>query len=174
MIPALITAVLFKHDKDAYQTFHQRAQYLWSDPSSLDWYNSGKRTIECTKLMMSLKVYTLVKTHGIDALGRYVDYTYDLARAFHNHLLTLSDFESLVHPESNIVCFRKMKNGLSQTELNHYNAKIRKSLLLDGRFYIVQTLVRENLYLRVTLMNPFTTIDDLKKLLTLIEEFAQE
>jgi L-2,4-diaminobutyrate decarboxylase len=173
MIPALVTAVIYKRGQEAYQTFHQRAQYLWSDPDSLDWHNGGKRTIECTKLMMGVKVYAHIKAHGTDSLGRYVDTTYDLARAFDLLISKRLGFESLVTPESNIVCFRIVNENLSINELNELNASIRKRLLADGRFYIVQTIVHEILYLRVTLMNPFTTIEDLSQLLDLIEQFSE-
>jgi L-2,4-diaminobutyrate decarboxylase len=170
MIPALITAVLFKNGNDAFNTFHQKAQYLWADPNSLDWYNSGKRTIECTKLMMSLKVFTLIKAHGLNQLAKYVDYTYDLAKEFHTLLNSRKDYESVVEPESNIVCFRKLIDNYSEEQLNKLNSDIRHKLVMNGRFYIVQTTINSILFLRVTLMNPFTTIEHLTELLDLIEE----
>jgi L-2,4-diaminobutyrate decarboxylase len=43
--------------------------------------------------------------------------------------------------------------------------EIRNKLLNDGKFYIVQTTLREKTYLRVSLMNPLTTLEDLKELL---------
>ena len=41
----------------------------------------------------------------------------------------------------------------------------RLAMLQDGRFYIVQTTIQGQIYLRTALMNPFTTIEDLEELL---------
>ncbi|HEY0896587.1 MAG TPA: pyridoxal-dependent decarboxylase, partial [Sphingobacteriaceae bacterium] len=62
LTPSLSTAVIFGCGGDAYRTFAQRAQYLWSEQTTEEWYNSGKRTFECTKAMTSLNVYTIFRT----------------------------------------------------------------------------------------------------------------
>jgi L-2,4-diaminobutyrate decarboxylase len=46
--------------------------------------------------------------------------------------------------------------------------------LEEGKFYIVQTTLREKLYLRVSLMNPLTTVRDLRALLEEVEKIAKE
>jgi L-2,4-diaminobutyrate decarboxylase len=77
-----------------------------------------------------------------------------------------------VQPDGNIVCFRycpENHNG----DLNVLNAAIRNKSLKDARFYIVQTMVNGKVYLRVSLMNPFTTLTELNALITAIrEDFA--
>jgi L-2,4-diaminobutyrate decarboxylase len=167
MVPALATALLFKDENDAYQTFHQKAQYLWSNQSSKDWFNSGKRTFECTKYMMPIKIYVLLKTYGEAIFTDYVNYLYDLGKHFGTMITNHSNFELAVVPESNIVCFRFLSKD--STTINDLNNSIRKHLLEDGKFYIVQTTIKEQVYLRVSLMNPLTTVNDLKALLENIE-----
>jgi L-2,4-diaminobutyrate decarboxylase len=56
-MPALVTAVLFKDGKDGAAAFAQDAGYLFEDDGEDAWSDIGKRTIECTKRMMSLKLY---------------------------------------------------------------------------------------------------------------------
>jgi L-2,4-diaminobutyrate decarboxylase len=174
LAPGVITAVLFKRSSDAYHTFNQKAHYLWSNTQNIDWQNSGKRTMECTKLMMSLKVYTMLKAHGKDILGLYVDYTYDLAREFSAYLKTLPYYELAVFPASNIVCFRRIRLENTDVQNDSLNQNIRQKLLEIGKFYIVQTILHGRQYLRVSLMNPFSTIDDLKTLIVEIEKLASE
>jgi L-2,4-diaminobutyrate decarboxylase len=70
-----------------------------------------------------------------------------------------------VAPMSNIVCFRYVDDSLDNMALNTMNARIRLMLLEEGKFYLVQTQLRGKHYLRTTLMNPFTTLDDLEGLL---------
>jgi L-2,4-diaminobutyrate decarboxylase len=159
LIPALATGLVFKRGEDAFKTFQQKAQYLWANQESLDWFNSGKRTFECTKLMMSVKVYSILKTYGEELLAEHVDYLYDLGKQFAEIIEAHPSFELGVNPECNIVCFRL--RGKQDAEIQ----AIRQKLLKDGKFYIVQTSLRERTYLRVSLMNPLTKIEDLRALL---------
>lgn len=172
MTPALATALIFKRDEDAFKTFQQKAQYLWANQHSKDWFNSGKRTFECTKLMMSVKIYSILKAHGEQIFSENVDYLYDLGRTFAEMVKSRPNFELAVEPESNIVCFR-LNNAITK-DLNELNSAIRKQLLEDGKFYIVQTSLRENVYLRVSLMNPLTTETDLNALLDEVENIGTQ
>ncbi len=173
MTPALATALIFKNSEDAFKTFHQKAHYLWSNQGSQEWFNSGKRTFECTKLMMSVKIYAILKTYGEEIFAENVDTLHDLAREFVELLNVNPCFELAIEPESNIVCFRYIGNGKNVEKYNSVNAAIRDRLLEDGKFYIVQTTLREKLYLRVSLMNPLTQKDDLRALLEEIEKIAE-
>lgn len=169
MAPALTTALIFKRNDDAFKTFQQKAQYLWANQHSKDWFNSGKRTFECTKLMMSVKVYAILKTHGEQIFTDNVEYLYDLGRTFATLIKARPNFELALEPESNIVCFRLKSEAGS---INELNASIRKKLLEEGKFYIVQTTLADKLYLRVSLMNPLTTEVDLVALLDEVERLG--
>ena len=170
MIPALVTAVLYKRDADSYRTFQQKAEYLWADSSAKDWFNSGKRAFECTKLMMSAKVYTVLRTYGEEIFTQNVDVLYGLARRFAKQVRSRPGFELAVEPESNIVCFRYVGDETHTDKLDALNSQIRRKLLEDGRFYIVQTTLRGQTYLRVSLMNPLTTDAHLGALLDVVSE----
>jgi L-2,4-diaminobutyrate decarboxylase len=178
MVPALATAVVYKRGDDAHRTFQQRAQYLW-DSTGADWYNSGKRTFECTKFMASVKAYTLLRLYGEDLFRQNIDILYGLSRTFAALIRQRPGFELATEPESNIVCFRYVgdPSGRERSGLNAQNQRIRAALLNEGRFYIVQTTLREQTgssaqYLRVSLMNPFTTEADLIELLDTIKSNA--
>ena len=170
LVPALATALIYKRGDDAHQTFQQRAQYLW-DSTAADWYNSGKRTFECTKFMVSVKVYTLLRLYGDALFTANVDTLYGLGGMFANLIRQRPGFELAVTPQCNIVCFRYVGNETGGAMIDTLNQRIRASLLTDGRFYIVQTTLREQTYLRVSLMNPLTTEADLMELLDMIEQF---
>lgn len=172
MIPALVTAVLYRRDADSYRTFQQQAQYLWADADAEDWFNSGKRAFECTKLMMSAKVYTVLRTYGEGIFVENVDTLYGLARRFASLLQLRPDFDLAIDPESNIVCFRYVGDGAHPDQFDAINTRIRQKLLTDGRFYIVQTTLRGRVYLRVSLMNPLTTDAHLTALLDAVRDLA--
>ncbi|MFP4088750.1 MAG: pyridoxal phosphate-dependent decarboxylase family protein [Cyclobacteriaceae bacterium] len=172
LAPALTTALLFKNEQDSYRTFAQQAQYLWSDQEEPEWFNMGKRTMECTKLMMGVKAYALLKSYGTELIDDYVTRQYDLGKTFADMLEAREGWELAMRPATNIVCFRYCPENMEEAEAERLNASIRQQLLEEGEFYIVQTRLKNKFYLRTTLMNPFTTAEELTALLERIEEVA--
>ncbi|MFD3000891.1 pyridoxal phosphate-dependent decarboxylase family protein [Pontibacter toksunensis] len=170
MTPSLSTALVFKRGSDAYKTFSQRAQYLWVEQESEEWYNGGKRSFECTKAMSALNVYTIFRTYGDDIFRENIERLYGMAEKFAAIILSNSKFELAYKPQCNIVCFRYKAEG----DLTPLNLAIRNALLEEGRFYIVQTVLKGELYLRVSIMNPLTTVDELQELLQNVEEKAAQ
>lgn len=173
MTPALSTVVVFKDKNKGNQTFHQKAQYLFEDNSIEEqWYNGGLRTFECTKFMMCLKFYVLWKTFGIEAFEENIDCLYGLGITFAEMIKQNKEYELALEPQTNIVCFRYLKKGFDEQQLNDLNKTIRQKLLQNSEFYIVQTVLNGKTFLRVTLMNPFTTREHLEKLLSIIPDFG--
>ncbi len=174
MTPALSTVVLFKDKNHGSQIFHQKAQYLFEDKGiDEQWFNSGLRTFECTKLMMCLKFYILWKSYGIEIFEENVDCLFALGKTFANIITQHPSFELALEPQTNIVCFRFLQKGLNKKQLNLLNKTIRQTLLEDNEFYIVQTTLNETIYLRVTLMNPLTNDSHLYQLLNKITKLVQ-
>jgi len=172
LTPALTTALLFKHEQHSYRTFAQQAQYLWSDQEEAEWFNMGKRTMECTKLMMGVKAYALLKSYGTEIIDEYVTRQYDLGKSFADMLEARKGWQLAMQPATNIVCFRYCPDKMEEREAERMNASIRQQLLEEGEFYIVQTRLKNKFYLRTTLMNAFTTEKELTALLERIEEVA--
>jgi L-2,4-diaminobutyrate decarboxylase len=172
LTPALATAVLFRNGEASWPAFLQRAQYLWDDASGGDWHNIGRRTFECTKLSMSVKIAALWRAHGEALFAENVRALHATARTFAARLRERPGFEIAVEPESNIVCFRLRPPGLADAELDALNATARRRIVASGEFYIVQTALRGRTWLRTALMNPFTQPADLDALLDALERIA--
>jgi len=169
MTPALTTALVFKRASHSYETFQQQANYLWNDATTHEWYNSSKRTFECTKLMMSVKIFTLIKVYGIRIFEENVNRLYDLGKAFAEIIKADHAFELAIAPETNIVNFRY--TDASENTLNDVNTQLRQQLVEEGNFYIVQTMLNNNVFLRCCIMNPLTNTNDLKELLVRLKKF---
>jgi len=174
MMPALTTALLFKNEINAKTTFSQKADYLLSDSEHEDWYNSGKRTFECTKNMMGIHWFTLLKLYGEEVFDANVTHLYDMGALFANLIEQEPNFELALQPMSNIVCFRYCPPNSDIESLNALNIKIRQFLLEDGEFYIVQTKLKGIHYLRITVMNPFTTEQHFKALINKIKAYVND
>nr|WP_299389144.1 aminotransferase class I/II-fold pyridoxal phosphate-dependent enzyme [Allomuricauda sp.] len=173
MMPTITTALIFKNGEHSHTTFTQKADYLLIDSDEEDWFNGGKRTFECTKSMMSLHWYILLKVYGEQMFDQNVTQLYDLAKDFANLLESDPAFELALPPMSNILCFRFVDNNMGLKALNQLNQSIRQQLLEEGEFYLVQTKLKGVHYLRTTLMNPFTTADHLSQLMTKIKRVAE-
>lgn len=169
-IPSLITAVIYKNRSESYAAFSQSASYLL-DQNSIE-RDTCNRTVECTKPNMAMKLYLSLAIHGEQFFTDYIDYTHDLARDFADLISKQEDFELAIKPQSNIVCFRFLKPGLAEEELNKLQKDIRESIVKSGDFYLVKTELRGKIYLRVSLMNPLTRIEDLNGLLDLVRQKA--
>ncbi len=171
LMPALITAVLFKEGSHSYESFSQKASYLFEKEAREEWYNFAHRTMECTKTMMGIRLYTCLMVYGTRFFGEYIDTMYDLTKEFARFINNSPDFQCAVEPESNIICFRYMKEGTD--DLNALQITIRKRILESKKFYIVQTELNKKQYLRCTIIHPLTTMNDLTALLENIRQCVQ-
>jgi L-2,4-diaminobutyrate decarboxylase len=173
LCPALATAVLFRDGTVLNRIFSQKAGYLLPEQQQIPWQDIARNTIECTKKMMGLKIMMLLKTVGEGIFSEYVTRTYDLARDFAALIKGENDFHLAVEPQANIVCFRHQPGQVPAGQWAEYNSQLRRQLVAHGRFYIVQTTIAGEIYLRVTLMNPFTDLSDLQELLVEIRRFGR-
>jgi len=168
MMPALVTAVIFKQRGHTYEAFAQEASYLFG-PLSEDgapedtWWDLGQRTLECTKRMMAIEVWTALRVHGEDFFGDVVDRLIVLAAELAARVSNADDFELALEPELNIVCYRHRPTGA--TDLDTHNRELRRRTVEDGRFYVVGTQLPGGYFLRSTIMNPLTEPSDFDDLL---------
>lgn len=88
----------------------------------------------------------------------YVERQNRLAAAAYDYLATLDTVELAVAPQSNILCFRLSGSDAHQLDL-------RKQVLARGDFYVTSTQFQGTRWLRLALMNPETTVDDIARLL---------
>ena len=173
MMPSLTTALIFKNGEDAHKTFKQKADYLLEQSEDEDWYNVAKRTFECTKNMMSIHWYVVLKTYGKQLFDEYVTTVYDKGKEFNDLLIKNTLFETALPPMSNIICFRYKKTEWNDDKTNQINLRIRERILEIGEFYIVQTKLKGKVYLRITIMNPFTNTNHFEALLNHITTIAK-
>lgn len=166
LLPALVTAVIFRDGRRSFETFAQRAAYLFADEDPRSrWFDFGQRTFECTKRMMSLELYGLFALRGLRPIRGYLDSRVALTRRSAERLRSETDFEVPVLPACNILCFRHLRAG---EDPNERQGRVRRAILESGRFYLVETKLRGRAYLRVTIVNPETNDDDLDALVEAI------
>lgn len=172
LAPALATAVLFRERSASWAAFHQQAQYLFAENETDAWRDAGRRTFECTKLGMSVKIATLWRVHGEELFAEHLRAVHSLAAAFAARLRERKPFEVALEPESNIVCFRYRPAALDDAGVDALNARVRRAIVEEGQFYIVQTTLRGRVWLRTALMNSLTTMVHIETMLEAVEHAA--
>lgn len=172
-MPATVSAVLYREPRDSYAAFAQEASYLFQGKeSSEEAWNTSYRTLECTKRMMGLKLWAAFSLYGSAGLGQLVDRVFATARRLADKLSAAPDFELLMPPQTNIVCFRQRPpQGLDG---NAHQARLRRALVESGAFHLTQVRLHGQLWLRTTLMNPLTRESDLDALLDALRGAAAE
>ncbi|MDO9339349.1 MAG: hypothetical protein Q7T72_02330 [Bacteroidales bacterium] len=83
-------------------------------------------------------------------------------------------FELAVEPDSNIVCFRYAPEGHNDLTLNQINSAIRDKIIKEGSFYIVQAELGGKIWIRLTIINPLTSEDDLRALMKRVAVIGED
>jgi len=83
-------------------------------------------------------------------------------------------FELAVEPDSNIVCFRYAPEGHNDFTLNQINSAIRDKIIKEGSFYIVQAELSGKIWIRLTIINPLTSEDDLRALMKRVAVIGED
>jgi L-2,4-diaminobutyrate decarboxylase len=166
--------MFYRNREHRFEAFRQDAPYLF-DPSApgLADYDSGLMTIECTKRAAAFGLWGTWSLFGPQLFADMVDVTFDLGRQFYERLIEAPDFEPLHEPECNIVAFRHVPDFLrdaSAAKLGQFQLDLRREVIQSGEFYIVPTSVQGTGALRVTIINPLTTLDHLDALMETLRE----
>ncbi len=165
-MPATVSAVLFRNPAHSYAAFAQEASYLFHGESSADQAcNVSYRTLECTKRMMGLKLWAAFSLYGATGLGALVERVFATAEQLAARLAAAPDFELLMPPQTNIVVFRHGRTG---------QAELRQKIVESGAFHLTQVNLGGNVWLRTTVMNPFTAERDLEALLDSIRHASAD
>jgi L-2,4-diaminobutyrate decarboxylase len=173
-VPALCAFLFYKNKRHSYEAFRQNAPYLF-DPSApgLAEYDSGLRTVECTKRAAAFGLWGVWSLFGPQLFADMVDVTFELGRTFYEKLRAAPDFEALHEPECNIVAFRHIPESLRKAPLEkigEFQWRLRRAVIESGEFYLVPTVYGGVAALRCTLINPLTTAGHLDKLLEALRD----
>ena len=177
-MPALCAFVFYRNHDHRYQAFRQTAPYLF-DPSApgMAEYDNGITNIECTKRAMAMGLWGVWSMFGKELFEALIDSTFALGQEFYQLLDEQVDFEPYCQPECNIVVFQFMPEEIkswSEEKVDDFQLRLRRNIIESGEFYLVQTRIDGRSYLRVTIINPQTTLSDLKQLLDCLRKNGKQ
>lgn len=174
--PYEIGCLLVKDHKWLSKTFSEKPVYLKDiegNDSEINFYDHG---IELTRGFRALKFYMSLKTFGLDAFKKAIQSGIDLAENV-EELLRKSPMWEVISPATlAVINFRlnPIKYNLPEKELDTVNQFISKQIINTRSAVLVTTVLQNQVVLRMCLINPRTTMDDIKSTLDLCEKIAED
>lgn len=163
LLPLQAGMLLVRSERDLAGAFSQRAPYLFQGGDADKVWDQGTRSFLCSRRVDAFKLWVTLQRYGADALGALYDHLCDHARGFWQMVTESREFVPCHEPECNILCFRYVGNGsLDENRLDQLNRELRERYNRSGEGWITATNLDGRRVLRVTIMNPRTTLDDLR------------
>ncbi|WP_110651161.1 pyridoxal phosphate-dependent decarboxylase family protein [Salinicola peritrichatus] len=123
------------------------------------------KSLQTTRRFDALKLWMTLRTLGAERLGGYLETVIGLARAIHRQLQHRDDFEVLMAPALSTLVFRYRPSHVDEdADIEAINRHVRQTLSRRGEAAVAATRVEGRLYLKFTLLNPHTRLEDLESL----------
>ncbi|PIJ48368.1 pyridoxal-dependent decarboxylase [Erwinia sp. OLTSP20] len=137
--------------------------------------NLVNKSIQTTRRFDALKMWLTLRIMGPDALGKAFDTLIALTQTAHARLSAHPSIEVLHAPELTTQVFRYLpRSSADDEQVDAINAAIRKALFRSGNAVIAGTKVNGRQYLKFTLLNPATTVEDIDDVIALIVHYGRE
>ena len=188
-----IGALLVRRRRDLTDTFHRSPEYYRGGGTGLadeaedletvplNFYQLG---MEGTRRWRALKLWMSWKHLGTNGLGRLVEANVDTAAYLARRIAESDDFDALPsEPPLSVVCFRHLPVGRRGADpsgavdlpaLDEHQDRVALALEASGDGWLTTTVLRGRTYLRVGIVNYFTTEDDIDHLLATLRRLAAE
>ena len=157
-------------------TFSEKPEYLRDiegNESEINFYDYG---IQLTRRFRALKFYMSIKTYGLDAFKKAVTYNIQLADDVEKMLRKSRNWEIISPATLAVINFRYNPIGLNleEKEIDELNQKISQKIMDSREAFLVTTILNKQVVLRMCLINPKTTMEDVKETLLLCNKFGEE
>jgi glutamate/tyrosine decarboxylase-like PLP-dependent enzyme len=174
LLPLQAGMVLVREERDIDAAFSQRAPYLFHAAEGERVWDQGTRSFLCSHRADVFKMWVALQRYGADGLGALYDHLCERACSMWHEIGGRADFEAMHEPESNILCFRYVGDRSRNDEaLDQLNRELRERYNRSGEGWITATNLDGRRVLRVTIMNPRTTADDLRAVLDGLTRIAR-
>ncbi|GGM74420.1 L-2,4-diaminobutyrate decarboxylase [Halarchaeum rubridurum] len=132
------------------------------------------KSTQTTRRFDALKPYLAFRALGREGFETVVETVLTTANRAATLLDSSPDFTLLAEPSLNTVLFRYEPRELSDDDLDALNTAAREALFRDGRAVLARTEVDGVEALKLTLMNPLTTLDDVADTLDALRDVAED
>jgi aromatic-L-amino-acid/L-tryptophan decarboxylase len=143
-------------------TFAENAEYLQVATRGIAAVESlHDYSLETSRGFRALKLWMMLRHHGVEAFGRILDRNIAQARYLNGLIESEPSLALLAPTATTIVCFRHDPGGLDEAGLRSHNTEIKLRLQESGVAVITDTTIRGCHCLRVAICNHRTQGSDL-------------
>ncbi|MFC6288392.1 pyridoxal phosphate-dependent decarboxylase family protein [Nocardioides sp. GCM10027113] len=154
-------------------TWH--ADYLNpKEPAGAQPPNQVDKSLQTTRRFDALKLWVTLRTMGADVIGGYVEHVVGLAQEVHERIEAHPELEAAAAPQLSTLVLRYRPPGLPEDEADLLVGRIRSHLYESGWAMVAATKVDGRRWLKLTLLNPMATADDLAGVLDLVVGAGRE
>ncbi|WP_417589089.1 pyridoxal phosphate-dependent decarboxylase family protein [Pararhodobacter oceanensis] len=121
--------------------------------------------LETTRGFRALKIWMMLRHHGVAAFGRILDQTIAQARHLTVRIEAETALQLMAPTATTVVCFRHAPAGMNDAELRAHNTEIMLRLQESGAAVITDTTIRGRHCLRAAICNHRTRDADLDLLI---------
>ncbi|MER6249113.1 lysine decarboxylase DesA [Streptomyces griseorubiginosus] len=137
--------------------------------------NQVDKSLQTTRRFDALKLWMTLRVMGADGIGELFDEVCDLAAEGWKLLAADPRFDVVVEPSLSTLVFRYIPAAVTDpAEIDRANLYARKALFASGDAVVAGTKVGGRHYLKFTLLNPETTVEDMSVVLDLIAGHAEQ
>ncbi|MDH6518881.1 L-2,4-diaminobutyrate decarboxylase [Streptomyces sp. SAI-135] len=137
--------------------------------------NQVDKSLQTTRRFDALKLWMTLRVMGADGIGQLFDEVCDLAAEGWKLLAADPRFDVVVEPSLSTLVFRYIPPSVTDpAEIDRANLYARKALFASGDAVVAGTKVQGRHYLKFTLLNPETTVEDMSVVLDLIAGHAEQ
>ena len=158
-------ALLYRDPPVARAAHTQHAGYLEPIIDDTVW-NPCDYAHVLTRRARGMPFWFSLAVHGTDAYRDAIEHTLEVARAARDLVVAAPHLELLVEPELSIVAFRR-----TGWDLADYQAWCDR-LLADGTALLTPTTFDGGAAMRICVVNPRTTVEDLEEILATLDSAA--
>ena len=130
--------------------------------------NQVNKSLQTTRRFDALKLWLTLRLMGADGIGVLLDAAVDLAAEVSGLLAADPDFDLAAPAQLSTLVFRYLPQGVDEAGADDLNRHIRKAVFASGEAVIAGTTVSGRHYLKFTLLNAETTVEDIREILALI------
>jgi glutamate/tyrosine decarboxylase-like PLP-dependent enzyme len=174
--PLDVGCLLVRNAKALRHAFSEGAGYIDvvadREMSDFAYWDHGP---ELSRRFRALKIWFILKIHGLRAVRRAIDDNIEVARHLGDLIDASDDFERLAPVPLSIVCFRYCGGnrflGLPE-EVDRFNKRLMVEVQRDGESYLSNATVNGRFALRACIVNFRTRRADVERLLASIRRVA--
>ena len=144
----------------------EQAPYLFGSKRS--WPDLGQVTIACSQRFDALKTWLVWRVYGSELWDSLTTQVCDVTQAAYEYCAHSEILEPVHRPQSNIFCFRVRNVQASDSDARHW--AVKEEINESGFAYISSTVLDGRRVLRIVVMNPRTTAEDVRDMLHRIEQ----